>query len=67
MSLPYHRGHASSTSSSMYRNNANGSGNGSYGGKDRANEVSQTLMEMENNQRWVCAVIIFFLHDLNVT
>lgn len=57
MSLPYHRGH-SSNNNNMHRPNWNSNNNNTspYPNKerDRANEVSTTLMEMENNQRWVC-------------
>jgi hypothetical protein len=44
MALPYHRGNT------MQRGWGNNSSNGN---KDRAAEVSTTLMELENNQRWV--------------
>ena len=58
MSLPYIRG----SSSSSYSNNSNNRGptsgsssmvRNSAGYRDRAEENSMTLMEMENNQKWV--------------
>ena len=57
MSLPYIRG--SSSSNSYSSNNSKGiSGSSSMvrnsaGYRDRAEENSMTLMEMENNQKWV--------------
>jgi hypothetical protein len=59
MSLPYHRGHSSNNSAGMHRPNWNSNNNTSpYPGKDRANEVSTTLMELENNQRWVSETVV---------
>jgi hypothetical protein len=48
----------------MYRPNSNGNW-GSKDKVDRAGEANVTLMELENNQRWVCmkqSVIYGFLH-----
>lgn len=53
MAQPYLRGNNSNSGNTpMYRNNNNGSW-GSKGKPDRAAEANVTLMEMENNQRWV--------------
>ena len=57
MSYPYHRGNNSSSnyhnsnsngSSSMYNRGSNGNNNNRI-----ADEANVTLMELENNQRWV--------------
>lgn len=56
MSLPYHRGHTapSSSSSSAAAMSKHRGGNGyPNAGNGRADEVNTTLMEMENNSRWV--------------
>lgn len=58
MSYPYHRGNnsnnshnsSSNGSSSMYNR---GSNNGSTNNNRIADEANVTLMELENNQRWV--------------
>ena len=55
MALPYYRGsnHNSNGGGGMHRSGSNG-GWGSRDNKgDRAGEANITLMELENNQRWV--------------
>lgn len=57
MSTPYYRGQTNQTASNtskMYRNN-NGNGGNRNG---QAEETSLSLMEMENNQRWVSSLSI---------
>ena len=54
MSYPYHRGnnntHNSSNGTSMYNR---GGSNGGSSNNRIADEANVTLMELENNQRWV--------------
>lgn len=58
MSLPYHRGQVS--------NNNNMSQRGNWGTRDqRADEASRTLMELENDRKWV--TILFFFQPNPVT
>lgn len=60
MSYPYYRSNAgnhnnsNSNNSNMYRS---GSNNNNGGQRSRAEETNMTLMEMENNQRWVSSHI----------
>ena len=49
MSLPFHRGQISSTNMT-YRGS-------SWGGKDKVDEANRSLMEQENDRKWVS------LHD----
>lgn len=56
-----HSRSSTSSSSSMYsRNNPSAASNGgsNRNNRDRINETNVTLMEMENNQRWVRAFLV---------
>jgi hypothetical protein len=59
MAQPYHRGNNQNNGGTMYRPNSNSSWNSKDKG-DRAGETNMTLMEMENNQRWVSHLLFIF-------
>ena len=58
MAQPYHRGsHNNGSNNNMTRGNAGMGYN--WGTRDqRVEEANMTLLEMENNQRWVSIILL---------
>lgn len=58
MSLPYHRGH---TASDMNQRGGQGSQWGTR--EQRVEEGNRTIMEQENDRKWVRSFLLFSLHS----
>ena len=68
MAQPYHRGSSihNNNHNNMTRNNTGG-GDYNWGTREqRVEEANMTLLEMENNQRWVCVLFPLIYDFQNV-
>jgi hypothetical protein len=55
MTLPFHRGQTNMT----YRGS-------NWGGKDKVDEANRSLMEQENDRKWVRLCVVYELHCITV-